>query len=432
MISRNLASELFSKIRHSQIVLLYLTLFIFYTCLYNAKFSPLGITNNWYLDSNFGDLQMNLNWIACSRQFRWEIYDLSTANGCGGFTYGYLIARLLGLLGVNGSWSSIIGNSFFIIFVLVIAFAGGLALRNFGVPFFLVIAIFVSPGFWLAIVHGSLDIVVFILLFSAFILSCNGRLLSPFFLVLLTAHLKFFTLPLLYILTIQIMFKMRYKLLQLLIGAVLIFTTFFILLNMSKIDWEDPNYRMAQGIFFVFGIESLPNWVEVVWAKFGFGIVDLSQNWARPLGIAALLFLSISFVVLSNIMRSRHLSYFAGYTGTIKSDKALLFFGVPFLSLFLQGQNYDNKLIFASMASLALYPRINTAKLKLLLNVLLFVMFWFSCFFPDYYSRTAFVVVQFLGDCATLMFVAILSIVLFKVYFSKFTPLRIRQKLSRL
>jgi hypothetical protein len=150
VISRNLASELFSKIRQSQIVLLYLTLFIFYTWLYYAKFSPLGITNNWYWDSNFGDLQMNLNWIACSRQFRWEIYDLSTANGCGGFTYGYLSARILGLLGVNGSLSSIIGNSFFIIFVLVIAFAGGLALRNFGVPFSLVIGMFVSPGFgWL-------------------------------------------------------------------------------------------------------------------------------------------------------------------------------------------------------------------------------------------------------------------------------------------
>jgi len=383
-----------------------------YFTLYLSKFWPLGVTNGWYWDSNFGDLNMALKMTSCSFEYGFGIYKLGTPDGCGGYTYGFFMALLLDLLGVKESFSSVLGVFFFLALIISILAIAKTVSVNWKIPEFLIFFIFVSPGFWLAIVHGSFDIPVFLLLVVALIFTSKNHLVIPFLIVLGTVLMKLFTLPLLLLLAIRIWIQNPLKSRRYLVLVASVFATVSTIHNMSLVNYADSNYRMAQGIFHTFGIESLPIWFEVTLSKLGFSSIVLSQVERKFLGLL-LLILVTCILSLRNPFRKSSMPHSWEYQGEKISlsrlpGEVLIYFGVPFLALFIQGQNYDNKLMFLSLPALAMFYLLPKSRFGAVFVIIVFTTFWFTSFFPDSLPQALFVLIQITGDVTALMISSLL------------------------
>lgn len=399
------------------LVLFLLIIPISYFILYQFQFWPLGITNGWYWSSDFGDLKMNLKMISCSSEYGIKIYGADLPDECGRYTYGYLMARLLDLLGVKSSWSSILGITFFVCVVVAMIFVTKVANTNWGTPVLFTFMIFFSPGFWLAIVHGSIDIPVFILLIIAFFLSSKGFALFSYLLLICSVLMKFFTLPLLLLIAVrQLAIEPSHKKRVFLLVSALV-TTFYTIYNISLVNYQDSSYRMAEGIFHTFGIKSIPIWMEVIFRKIGYDYIAFSSLERHLIGLFLFMLFcylftrlaqhALKFSVKSNRITVKH------FLSDKLSSEALLYFGVSCLALFLQGQNYDNKLIFYSIPCLVLYQVIPKGLYRSLFVGLTMIVFWFSCFYPNNLPQTLFVFIEITGDFFSLL---LSSLVFLAVY----------------
>jgi len=386
-----------------------------YFTLYLSKFWPLGVTNGWYWDSNFGDLNTALKMTSCSFEYGFGIYKLGTPDGCGGYTYGFFMALLLDLLRVKESFSSVLGVFFFLALIISILAIARTVSVNWKIPEFLIFFIFVSPGFWLAIVHGSFDIPVFLLLVVALIFTSKNHLVIPFLIVLCTVLMKLFTLPLLLLLALRIWIQNPLKSRRYLVLVASVFATVSTIHNMSLVNYADSNYRMAQGIFHTFGIESLPIWFEVTLSKLGFSSIVLSQAERKFLGLLLLILVTYIFSFKNPFYKNSVIEAYKikeGFASSRLPSEVLIYFGVSFLALFMQGQNYDQKLMFLSLPVICMYFLFPESKFKGIFILIALTTFWFTCFFPDSFPQPLFVLIQILGDVAALMISSLLFLVL--------------------
>ena len=400
-----------------RIFVLLLLISLTYFTLYLSEFWPLGVTNGWYWDSNFGDLNMVLKMTSCSFEYGFGIYKLGTPNGCGGYTYGFLMALLLDLLGVEESFSSVLGVFFFLALIISILAIAKTASVDWKIPEFLIFFIFVSPGFWLAIVHGSFDIPVFLLLVVALFFASRNHLMIPFLIVLCTVFMKLFTLPLLLLLALRIWLQSPLRNRRYLVLVASVFATASTIQNMSLVNYADSNYRMAQGIFHTFGIESLPIWFEVTLSKLGLSSIVFSQAERKFFGIILLIVVTYTFSFKNPFNKSPRIEghiVHEGFASSRLSSEVLMHFGVAFLALFVQGQNYDQKLIFLSLPVLGMYFLITESRFKGKFILLVLATFWCTSFFPDSFPEPLFVLIQVFGDVAALMISSLLFLALFE------------------
>jgi hypothetical protein len=396
---------------------LLLVISLSYLTLYLSEFWPLGVTNGWYWDPNFGDLNMVLKMASCSIEYGFDIYKLGTPDGCGGYTYGFLMALLLDLLGVKESFSSVLGVFFFFALIISILAIAKTASVGWKIPEFLIFFIFVSPGFWLAIVHGSFDIPVFLLLVVALIFAAKNHLMIPFLIVLCTVFMKLFTLPLLFVLALRIWLQSPLGNRRYFVLVACVFATVSTIHNMSLVNYADSNYRMAQGIFHTFGIESLPIWFEVTLSKLGFSSIVFSQAERKFFGLILLTVVTYIFSFKNPFNKSTRIEGYKvheGFASSRLSSEVLIYFGVAFLALFVQGQNYDQKLIFLSLPVIGMYFLFPESRFRGIFILLVLTTFWFTSFFPDSFPQTLFVLIQFFGDVAALMISSLLFLALFE------------------
>ena len=228
------------------------------------RYFPLGITNNWYWDPTFPDLSQNLRMMACSSDYGTEIYRIETPEACGGYTYGYFLARSFSIIGIDQNDSFLLGIFFICVLVIAISWASAYLQICWQISPILLFLTFSSPGIWLMSVHGSFDIPVFALLLFSFAISLKGKNDLAFVLIAITVFMKFFTLPLLILLVLKDAWNE--KALNFRVGSkivVLFLAIVSTIQDMARIDYTDSSYRMAQGIFHVFGIFWLPNWLKV-------------------------------------------------------------------------------------------------------------------------------------------------------------------------
>ena len=385
-----------------------------YFLLYKSKFLPLGVTNNWYWESNFGDLKRNLKMMSCSLEYQHSIYSVNLPGDCGGFTYGYYPALLLDLIGINESFSTVLGVTFFLALVFSILLFSRILLVEWNIPFLLIYLLLVSPGFWLAIVHGSLDIPVFILIIVSRYFARFKYSNLTFLLILFTVLFKFFTLPLLFLLVIRAYLQRETKSQAAIHLMLTTFASFSIIQVMRLIDYEDSSYRMAQGVFHTFGVESLPIWMEVLTAKYGLASFSLSSFERKLLGVLFLIALACflnfknPFVLESPIRVSELENIHLHSRNQIIQN--LTFFGLPYLTLFIQGQNYDNKLIFLSIPCFALYTLIKIDWHRKVFLVIAISTFWFTCFYPYYFPHSLFVLIEITGDICAFIITSLLLV----------------------
>ena len=378
-----------------------------YFLLFAFDYWPIKSTFGWSSGRNsiFGDLSMALRMMECSKEYGTSIYTFSNPNGCSGYTYGYLMALLIAFLGIGPSVSVFLGYIFIGVILLNSVIFIWLASQKLQLRKPYLILLVFSPPFWLAAAAPNFDSLVIMLLSIASFMEINTKHLSSLILVALSSLVKFFTLPLLILLCLKLVGGARYSLKQKFLALLLTFLVIISNLHdISLVDWSNPNYRMAAGIFFVFGISSPANWIQVISKQFFHHEFIYSPVESRFIGVLCVL----GLIGVSGIVVRRYLltlprtndSFDFGIRSRNFSQTLFLFFGVPFLTVFFQGQNYDSKLIFLSYCTIFLLDCFNFNSKKIKRSVMLVSLFsmWFSCFWPKSLPESIFNIVQILGD----------------------------------
>jgi len=398
-----------------------------------SGFWPLKISQGqWIYSRNFGDLQMLLRMISCAPKWRSSIYQLDLPNGCGGYTYGYYFARALGALGVNDTLSGFFGFSFLLFVLLSLGLLANFLLRNSNLSVSLVFLACISPGVWLAIIHGSLDILIFLLVCLAFFLYKSGKDYSALFLISIATLAKFFTLPLLIILTYKTFIHAKNNFVRLFILLSSLAISLSTLSDIQRVPWNDSRYRLANGIFNVFGIDTLNNWVKVISSKYFHRELLFSPAIGKIL--SGLIFLILLLVTAVILFRRGNLLNQGNRPGkSIPSNYSrmgFIFFSLPFLTLYFQGANWDNKLLFAIPSGLFLLAFTPESKAKQFLTWNFFLGLWFSCFWPKSFPQISFVLIQMLGDLSISLFAAALVAVLIRHVVDTATNVRLTKPKS--
>jgi hypothetical protein len=144
----------------------------------------------------FWDLNTILSYADCYKNIGLGVYESSIANSCRNYTYGSLPLILLSTFRIGASQTAIVGYSLILGFVLVttaIAVKLRLNLRNL---FFLLFTL-ISPPILLLLERGNLDILVFLLVVASSYCLSQGKKHFALFLLILGSLLKFYTFPLL-------------------------------------------------------------------------------------------------------------------------------------------------------------------------------------------------------------------------------------------
>jgi hypothetical protein len=159
----------------------------------------------------------------------------------------------------------------------------------------------------------------------------------------------------------------------------------------SRVDWSDPSYRIASGIFFVFGIESSINWILVIVEKLTVYTVFLTTLQVKVLAFAfffAALYLLLLFRNKLIRFDSQSLQFSA------RQNFDFTFHFLPFFVLFFQGQNWDNKLIFFFVPGIIIANVLPT----LIRLPMLLCTFYLTDIWPLSKDFAIFEITQLLGD----------------------------------
>jgi hypothetical protein len=386
---------------------IYLTLRVF-------NYWPLQATNRWSWDSSIGDLGTILRLMDCSQQHGTEIYNISSPNRCGGYTYGYFFARIMGWLGLHEGFASHTRIVLVVLYVLSSSALSTYLQLEMRLSRLIILLVFASPPTWLAIVHGSLDLLIFSILTLSCFLFTRLPLLS-FLLIAIATFIKMFTLPLLVLAGIKLLKESPTITRSILLFVVLLSTMINTGVDYFRVDWNDPAFRIASGLFFVFGITSMTNWLKLFYFKLFDTQLIISdfESQITSLFIFLLALFAISLFAFGKPKSMKSSTLEPIYNVKNINFDSNIFFSFSFasLALFLQGQNWDNKLIFFAIPCLLLSKRFESVSFKFLV----LCNFYLTCLYPFDRDATLFSVFQFLGDfsnywiCCLIVFFALIN-----------------------
>ena len=374
--------------------------------LYASKFWPLSITNEWTLDSSLGDLESNLKWMRCSVIHGSAIYEITTPDGCGGYTYGFVFARFMGQLGINETYASEIRFLFFVLFLFILALNSVYLEKQTSLKTYFIALVLFSPPAWLSLIHGSLDIPVLFLINLAWILAKRFYFIS-FMLIALTCLMKYFTIALLFYLGFRIISTSSSNIKRFFVLSVTIFISINIIIDYFRVDWSNPSYRIASGIFFVFGIESPINWMLVIIKKL-FNQEVILFNLTHKIG-ALIVFIILLYIFYKG--RRHFMQLISAQHDSSKTNEREYFFDfsfhfLPLIVLFIQGQNWDNKMIFLSTPALLTLNQLR----KPFLVPFICCAFYFTNFWPFSRDSFFFTLSQLIGDLSLYTILVVLTI----------------------
>jgi hypothetical protein len=296
---------------------------------------PIVTYSDWSGGKSFVDLRSVLHSAECSVTLGWAIYNPDEWGDCG-YIYGSTLIQLLRWLNLNPDSTSTIGWGFIFFYSALSAFIIS-SLRNLSGPqIFWCVIILVSPGPMLLLERANIDALLLILLvIAAFFLDKRHESFS-LGLIALTALFKFYTLPLMYLISFFSWGKKKI----ILPLALSLFVTVLILRDLIQIKGDFPSNVLGS-----FG-NQIPalylNYVGIPFPRF----------YKELIGYVLLLFVGllvsfffkkqiISFVDSINL---KHSMSFRLYL------QVLLF--ITFLVCFFSGVNYDYRLPFILIPSL--------------------------------------------------------------------------------
>ena len=351
---------------------------------------------------NFIDLGDVLRWSDCFREVGSSVYDINDGK-CSGYLYGSALLRVFNFLGINASQTKFWGITGGVVFCISLGFlAALLSSQKVASPIVIGMALS-SPPLWLLVERGNIDELIFLLvLFSSFLL-IRGFDLVAIAIIVITALFKFYTLPLLLILSITSKSKK---------SRVAALVAFLVTVPLIAIDYFKIQSDFPSTWFISFGVPSIGLWINLIGENLGLGWLHLGALAGHVLGLIVFV-ASIAILRIFTMRRIEDL-VFLDYRETTKkeSDTLFLILGSVFITCYLLGMNYDYRLIFIVASGLTLVAQTQQGSLRKKLQYLLIIGVWLSSFSfgVQNLSYFLFALIQFVGDIMLGIFTAFLSL----------------------
>lgn len=299
----------------------------------------------------------------CYQRVGSDVYSAETLEKCV-YIYGKSLMLILNSINVTVSNANVLGWLFIVLVSLLLGKISSDTIIFQDRPLALFSAfLFLSPPVMLLLERGNFDVLMLGLVYlGAFAYSKNLRLLA-LVLVCFAALIKFYTLPLAFLL----IFSLK-GIRSVIIGLVCnLCTTFLVLTDLQKIEHTFPGYLSGS-----FGNQLLGLYLQT----FDLNLTRIERDF---FGIIVLLIILFSLYKIDFVKKALPVVT----CGNEKSSNLILnveiFFILVFISCYFGSVNYGYRLIFLLIATFLEIIRLTTLKRSILsLSVLLIVVAWFS------------------------------------------------------
>lgn len=366
-----------------------------------ASFGVLFLSGWWPLKKqgiggghNYVDLKAVLDVAQCYLTDGKTVF--AAGSNCA-YQYGVFLLDFINVLGLNSVNYKLLGFALFLlnaIFLAFLATSTSYSSQSRSISALLIL----STGSWLLFERGNFDSLIFLIVLISLPFLYTKYSLVGFVLIGTTALMKFYTLPLLFLLVV--LEKKR---------GTKIFGVIFTLVIIFRII---PDITAASShpnpLFGAFGISAPALWVNFLSWKFDLGIT-LGIKFQYTLGYVILLTV-ISVIKFTSFGKRFDIKY--ENTEAKWRDKVFLMSSGVFLSCFLAGMNYDYRLIYLSIALMMLNAANRTLlKSKIFISLELSAL-WLTYFFFGITGPIQ-VILAFIGHVSQLLLAAILILTTF-------------------
>ena len=300
---------------------------------------PLVKTSGWGGGSSFIDLRSVLHAAECSERIGWDIYDPNKWGDCG-YIYGSLLVRLIRWTHLSPALTVGVGWVFIFLFSLLAGYIFSNLKKLTRLQVGLCVVIFVSPGAMLLLERGNFDILLILLLFAAaFFLQkkWSGIGIS---IIAFSALLKFYTIPLLFVVTLFL--HQRRRIITSLLGSIVV--TILVLRDLLGIKGEFPDNVMAS-----FGNQIFAGYLNYT----GFSI---PRFYRELIGLLGILICTQLIWRTGKIKLIKIVQHFQSKNSYAVTDYIIGIFSCSYLICFFAGLNYDYRIPYLSIPTLLLLP----------------------------------------------------------------------------
>lgn len=340
----------------------------------------------------FFDLESVVNSAECFSKQGIGIYQYDPDEQCAtGYMYGILLVYVIQLGHFLVGSTTSLAYLGLVLFSVLLGVVAELSWNGSIKTFLLILLFLSSPGPWLLIERGNADvIVVFLLVLAAWFMSRKNFKIS-FFILASTSFLKFYTYPLL--LLVSHFMPTRKQKTAYIISAIIL---------LPLLTW---NISLVHGFpnswFVSFGAPVIPKYPETL-------DIHIPQLFSYIIGFSSVLITYTVFVRNKTVGKKVHLNWVMNPLASFKESLTFLS-GCTFLICYFGGTNYDYRLTFLSLWAVGtLITNEKSEYVSKGLITLILAALWMSDFFPFIGINYFFGIWQFCGDVAILILVTIL------------------------
>jgi hypothetical protein len=352
----------------------------------------------------FGDLFSNLQSAHCFKSIGLDVYkSYEEVGGCS-YIYGRSYLYFLNFLNLGTQNRLVIGCVQAILVSFIFIFLVKVTLKSNIVGYRFYVAALFSPATLLLLERGNLDGFILILLALATWLLITSKKFLAWAIVSVTVLFKFYTLPLLLLLTF-ILYKGSKRLI-LMLGVLLLGGLIYRDIVLTK-------NNIPSGIFITFGLQSVPNWLNLYFSHQT--LTEFRFTFFGGLLLALTIFgsLTLSFNRLIELKKSAAPSIFR-----IQMPLFIVSSSV-FLSCYMAGMNFDYRLPWMVISLFSALPMVKLHRnLGYVLPPVVLLVYWVGTQFGLNNSsrhQSLNVVTQSISDFLILPVASIIFVVLVKV-----------------
>lgn len=280
-----------------------------------------------------GDLRVVLHAAGCHSSNSEITYSLGTSADSCNVIYGRFLTDALGLFKLNESHTDFISWIFIIAFSVLASAVTGVLTSKHGLKMGLVsLALFISPPVALLLERGNFDVVMSAAIYFSVWLAQKKWQVPAMLVILLSALIKFYTLPLAFLASFTL-FRGKARLLFLTLTGL---TSIYLIYEyLARSLWfpDDPGAS--------FGISTLPLWLNFVLdylhVPFEFSKTERLLVGVVVLGLTIALFRRLTWAMPHWLPRANQLT-------PEKLGLPYVFSLCVFLSCYFAGTNYDYRM----------------------------------------------------------------------------------------
>jgi len=287
----------------------------------------------------FLDLEVTVNFVNCYERFGTQIYSVPNGVDCSNYVYGFLFVAAGDLFGINHIPIRFLGFVFLAILAFVIAYFLSALKVKYVSALALMLILVLSPPISLLAQRGNIDILIAFLTILGFHAIRHRFNVIGFVLITLTVFIKFYTLPLLFLLLFQKVFRKP-----------IYFISTLVVLIASVVNFSLIKTLPSDGVYAAFGNRAIYYYLQDAQL--------FHRNTPHLFGDLSGLIIVISVVIALLAVDTRFKNIFSGLVldKSLGASYAFLCIG---LSCYLFGMSYDYRLVFFLLPMLLFQTRID-------------------------------------------------------------------------